>query len=339
MHYDGHMENSDKNGHYVGGKVQYWDYVDPDCLSILELDGLLTDVGYLVQVKTKDIEEYRILNGYAYYYKVNGQNMREGLVELKSDQELLAMAQEVVEDKKVVEVYLIKRVELESGRKRDSDRVPIPQNEGGSESDGDSGFVDDENEASEDDFDINDFEGGGYNQNLIIDNVIGEDADTDCGDSDYLGSVHSSDDEGSTRRRFQEFNPARDMENPQFFLGQIFSDLKTFREAIRSYSIKNKFPLRFVHSDRGRVQVCCEKNCKWNIWVSPSPNRRSVEVKSYNGEHNGCVLVSRHKWFTYKYIAKKYLLRFEIDPKWGNDSIVQTCEEDFHYTTSRWTAR
>ncbi|CAI0446330.1 unnamed protein product, partial [Linum tenue] len=68
-------------------------------------------------------------------------------------------------------------------------------------------------------------------------------------------------------------------------------------------------------------------------------DRKSVVVRSYNGIHDGCVLLSLHKWFTYKYIAKKYLLRFEIDPKWGNDSIVQTCEEDFHYTTSRWTAK
>ncbi|CAL1388474.1 unnamed protein product [Linum trigynum] len=245
---------------------------------------------------------------------VDAHNMKEGLVELKSDKDLLAVAQEVVTDKKFVELYLIKKAELESIRL--------------------------EADGGDDDFDINDFEGGANNENLIIDNVIGEDCVTDCGDSDYLGSIHSSDDEdGSTRRRFPEFNLARDMENPQFFLGQVFSDLKIFREAIRSYSIKNKFPLRFVHSDRGRVQVCCDKNCKWDIWVSSSPEKKSVVVKSYNGIHDGCVLLSRHKWFTYKYIAKKYLLRFKIDPKWGNDSIVQNCEEDFHYTISRWTAR
>ncbi|CAI0445091.1 unnamed protein product [Linum tenue] len=85
MHYDGHVDSPNENGCYVGGKVKYWDYVDLDCLSILELDGPLTDVGYLLQVETKDIKEFRILNGYSYYYKVDAHNMKEGLVELKSD--------------------------------------------------------------------------------------------------------------------------------------------------------------------------------------------------------------------------------------------------------------
>ncbi|CAL1357183.1 unnamed protein product [Linum trigynum] len=128
--------------------------------------------------------------------------------------------------------------------------------EGEAESEAESGFEDDQNEVSDEDFDFEDFEGGGDTNNLIIDDDIGGDVDTYCYDSDDMGSSHSSDDESYTKNKFEEFNPARDMENPQFSVGQIFRDLNTFKQAIRAYSIKNKFPLRFAHSDQQEFKFC-----------------------------------------------------------------------------------
>ncbi|CAI0459387.1 unnamed protein product [Linum tenue] len=287
-------------GSYIGGKVHHWDWVDPDLMSLLELDGFLTDVGYQEQVKTKNIEEFRVKNNYSYYYRKEGMNMKEGLVELKSDQDLLSMYIDRLTIY-VQKLYLIKKKDLEDNLSTTNLRASpnaMPQT-----------------------------------------NEVGEDIDTDCGDSDDLGSCHSSDDESRTRKKLEEFNPARDMENPQFCVGKIFRDLNTFKEAIIAYSIKNKFPLRFAHSDPTRVQVCCDKNCAWNIWASPSQDGNKVHIKACTLQHDRCVLLTRHKWFTYKFIVRKYLLRFEIDPKWGNDSIAQTVEEDFHYSTSKWTAR
>ncbi|CAL1368229.1 unnamed protein product [Linum trigynum] len=200
--------------------------------------------------------------------------------------------------------------------------VSRPEIERDIEFDADSEFIDEENAVSEDEFNVDDAGSGGFNHNFPIDDIVVADADSDCGDSDYLGSVHSSDDEGNSRKRFEKFNPARDMEDPHFSDGQIFRDFKTFKEAIRAYPIKNKFPLRFVHSDTQRVQVLCDKNCRWNIWVSPTKDKKAVQIKSVELQHDGCVLLSRHKWFDYKFIAKKYLQRFEVDPKWGTDAIV-----------------
>ncbi|CAI0430700.1 unnamed protein product [Linum tenue] len=213
---------------YFKGKVHYLDWVDLDCCSILELDGFLTDIGYQEHVGTRNMEEYRMLNGLSYYYKVIGERFKEGLTELKYDEELLNIAQEVVKDKKILELYLTKKAELEratleadihdlacnnektanksSGNDLEtantsrqtpmtalnnekdqgqpSTVIPQPEGEEGNNSDADSGFIDSENEVSDDEFDIDDLAGGGGNHHFPIDDVLPEDVDTYCVDPD-----------------------------------------------------------------------------------------------------------------------------------------------------------
>ncbi|CAI0559397.1 unnamed protein product [Linum tenue] len=215
-------------GSYIGGKVHHWDWVDPDLMSLLELDGFLTDVGYQEQVKTKNIEEFRVKNNYSYYYRKEGMNMKEGLVELKSNKDLLSMCKMVIEGRKFIELYLIKKEDMEgnlstTNLRASPNAMPQTNEVGGGDgdhstanmsespvlredidegdgSDGDSGFKDVENEFSDEEFDIGEFEYDKGSHNVMIDDDIGEDIDTDCGNSDDLGSCHSSDDEGRTRK-------------------------------------------------------------------------------------------------------------------------------------------
>ncbi|CAN1132831.1 hypothetical protein LINPERPRIM_LOCUS30304 [Linum perenne] len=42
-----------------------------------------------------------------------------------------------------------------------------------------------------------------------------------------------------------------------------------------------------------------------------------------------------NKFADYKYIARKYVIRFLIDPYWGIDSIIQTVHEDLHLQIGR----
>ncbi|CAN1193212.1 hypothetical protein LINPERPRIM_LOCUS28092 [Linum perenne] len=113
MHYDGkltYVVNDDL--YYVGGKVQFWDWVDSDFISLFDLDSFLVDAGYLYQVEVNSIEEYRMNNACSYFWLKRKKSMMNGLVEMSSDKEVYEMSADVVKDCNFVRVFLIKKEEL-----------------------------------------------------------------------------------------------------------------------------------------------------------------------------------------------------------------------------------
>jgi hypothetical protein len=81
----------------------------------------------------------------------------------------------------------------------------------------------------------------------ISDLPRGSGSDKDDGSED-LGSLDGSngedDAEGPVRkfikRRYHEFNPPHDLQNPVFRLGMEFSSADVFRKAIRAHSVKHR---------------------------------------------------------------------------------------------------
>ncbi|CAI0447289.1 unnamed protein product [Linum tenue] len=99
---------------YFGGELKYLDWIDPNCLSLMELDGYLVDFGYIESVRL--MEEYRTIHGWTYYWRIPGEQLKEGLHELTCDKDILDMATKVIQDTKFVEVYLINKEELSKAR-------------------------------------------------------------------------------------------------------------------------------------------------------------------------------------------------------------------------------
>ncbi|CAL1387505.1 unnamed protein product [Linum trigynum] len=359
----------DKDLCYFGGELKYLDWIDPDCLSLMELDGYLVDFGYIESVRL--MEEYRTVHGWTYYWRIPGEQLKEGLHELTCDKDILDMATKVIQDTKFVEVYLINKEELskarleadgeENDRESDQDILQINMtNEregcrmGTSENDqGPSLYDKDEsnlihvdgrlyNESRETDMDwqinvwetgregdtrksneihvdgrldsdqepgLNDNDecsdqepgfdnnGDGDNHHIFIDDAFDGDTEDVVYDSDYLGSVHSDDEAQRVpnRSRYPEFNPEKDMSDPQFCLHQVFRDFDTFKDAIKNYSINSKQPLKFQHSDKKRVQVVCQTGCPWNIWVAPTDDGKAVQIRSCFLQHEGCIMVFKDK--------------------------------------------
>ncbi|CAL1387504.1 unnamed protein product [Linum trigynum] len=370
LHYKGEMVYIvDKDLCYFGGELKYLDWIDPDCLSLMELDGYLVDFGYIESVRL--MEEYRTVHGWTYYWRIPGEQLKEGLHELTCDKDILDMATKVIQDTKFVEVYLINKEELskarleadgeENDRESDQDILQINMtNEregcrmGTSENDqGPSLYDKDEsnlihvdgrlyNESRETDMDwqinvwetgregdtrksneihvdgrldsdqepgLNDNDecsdqepgfdnnGDGDNHHIFIDDAFDGDTEDVVYDSDYLGSVHSDDEAQRVpnRSRYPEFNPEKDMSDPQFCLHQVFRDFDTFKDAIKNYSINSKQPLKFQHSDKKRVQVVCQTGCPWNIWVAPTDDGKAVQIRSCFLQHEGCIMVFKDK--------------------------------------------
>ncbi|CAN1182822.1 hypothetical protein LINPERPRIM_LOCUS31770 [Linum perenne] len=165
-----------------------------------------------------------------------------------------------------------------------------------------------------------------------------DDADSDYGLSDELNSTCSSDEESGEqgRQKRRDFNKNKEIDDPKILVGQVFEDFATFKTAVKNHSIITKRPISFLKSDPTRVSVGCKnRNCRWYIYVSKSNDNRGVEIKSCYLEHDGCIMNFKNRFADYKYIARKYVHRFLIDPYWGIDSIIQTVHEDLHLQIGR----
>ncbi|CAN1281750.1 hypothetical protein LINPERPRIM_LOCUS17838 [Linum perenne] len=300
------------------------------------------------------MEDFRRGKRYAYYWKVDGKELIDEYMELSSDLEILEMGLDVVEKSKYVHVYLINKEELSleledaaivemvrASQLRTSRAEAVednnPNKDVHSESEASSRLHDSDNEPSGDEKDAHDFEVQVERESLRIDTNIGVDVESDCGDSEELKSICSSDEEEVVKRRgFPQFNAERDMEDPHFEKGQEFADVATFKKAVKNYSIKNKREIKFKRSDSKRVQVVCRTNCPWNLWCVPTSN--GVQITSCYLTHENCVLKFDNKFGDYHYIAKRYLQRFQVDPHWSASSLRQTVKEDLHWNISRWKA-
>ncbi|CAN1250288.1 hypothetical protein LINPERPRIM_LOCUS7374 [Linum perenne] len=153
-----------------------------------------------------------------------------------------------------------------------------------------------------------------------------------------MQTVITSDEENGqhVRQKSRDFNKDKEIDDPTFMVGQVFEDFATFKTVVKNHSIITKRPISFLKSDPTHIQVGCKnRNCCWYIWVSKSNDNRGVEIKNCYLEHDGCIMKFKNRFAYYKYIARKYVQWFLIDPYWSIDSIIQTVQEDLHLEIGR----
>ncbi|CAN1175184.1 hypothetical protein LINPERPRIM_LOCUS30693 [Linum perenne] len=317
-------------------------------MSLFELDSLLIDMEFLANTGHTSMEEFRKCNGYSYYKRKHELPLREGLVELGEDQDVLDMALDACSKESNCEVYPIKREELNKAERIATicERPDSPEVRNNEMADDD--FYEEGAEISEEEMEDGYIPVGSRHEYMNIDVEVPVEFDSDFGDSDYLESIHSSDEEerdGSSRvrLRYPEFNSQRDMDNPRFCVGLKYADFKDFKDVVKIWSINNKKPIKFAHSDARRVQVVCktrhQNGCPWNIWVANTAEKKDVQIRACELKHEGCAPMSfKNKFADFHHIAKRYLERFQADPMWSSASIRKTVQEDLHLEISKWKA-
>ncbi|CAN1787426.1 hypothetical protein LINPERHAP1_LOCUS17647 [Linum perenne] len=298
IHYDGQFSFiAGEDLGYFGGEVMWCNCLDPEEMSLVVIDSYLVDVGYVEKLQVTSLDANRRKNGYFYYWKLEEKQLKGGLKKLTLDKDVLDTGVEVVRVGHVVDVY------LSTDAISDEETINI---------------------------------GGFHVEGFTIDTEVTKNAYSDYGLSDQLNLTFSSDKESGEqgRQKRWDFNKNKEIGDTTFMVGQVFEDFATFKTA--DHSIVTKRPISFLKSDPTCVQVGCKnRTCRWYIYVSKSNDNGGVEIKSCYLVHDGCIMDFENKFADYKYIARKYVIRFLIDPYWGIDSIIQTVHEDLHLQIGR----
>ncbi|KAK8675898.1 hypothetical protein V6N13_033959 [Hibiscus sabdariffa] len=185
-----------------------------------------------------------------------------------------------------------------------------------------SGFTDSDAEASDDVSDVH----------VGVGDKVRVGIDDDSRHSYSLHSVDESNSDGPRRKqRFPEFNTTVDISGPTFKVGLLFATKQVLREAVKMYSIKNRYSVRLKRNGNRRIQAVCKAGCPWVLWASPVDLKEPYgtwQVKSLTAEHR-CLKEYKNPKITSKFMAKQYLDAFHIDPNYSAKSLKKDVFKDY----------
>ncbi|KAL4333121.1 hypothetical protein GQ457_07G008980 [Hibiscus cannabinus] len=153
-----------------------------------------------------------------------------------------------------------------------------------------------------------DFEGNVRVPPSVGKEKIDSESKTEVSDSLHSPNESDSDSGQKKKQRFTEFNSATDMDNPELKMGMIFADREVLREAIKNYSLQNKYKIRLKFNDKRRVKAVCKPGCPWVVWgarLNPhDPLDNTWQIKIMNSQHS-CSKEYKNLNLSSKIIAKK----------------------------------
>ncbi|KAI8535441.1 hypothetical protein RHMOL_Rhmol10G0174400 [Rhododendron molle] len=282
--------------YYVGGTVSYIDYCDRDRISATELQSMSKEVGYGEEV--------------ALFYKVQNDG-KWVFKKIQTDGDVTTMVESLRND--LVEVYMT-----------------------------DNNLEDNDYEFSEDDdalFDANvdkDIEWCGVRQKKVVrsdipHNCLSE-TESEEGDSSdgFMSFDSSSDEDRKVKPKFRKYRPVLGKVQPIIEEKMIFKNRAQCVEAIRQHAIVNGKAITFEKNDTDRVRTHCVAPCPWNILASSiTGDRKTLQVKTLNLNHNQCGWNWTNKLMNSSWLARTYFKEFKIKPSWPVNEMVEQVMGDY----------
>ncbi|KAH0671274.1 hypothetical protein KY285_023850 [Solanum tuberosum] len=259
---------------YVGGMVDYFDYVEAKNLNLADLKQMAIMCGYM-----NDSE--------IFWHKFGKFGDRWRLV--STEIEALSIKKFILHDR-VVELYF---EHLDSYIEVDSDS---------------------ENKLSGDDVILErhgqkkqSFEDG---RKLINDEVLrklsNEDGDSDCVDSEDQKSLNGDSDNECFH--FPKHNPKTEAKHPILALEYTFGSREEFKNAVSIHEVNVGKSIRWINNDGKRAKAKCRNSdCKWVIMALVMHRDRAFKIKTYDCKHTRKRWNHRNKTITSSFIARMYL--------------------------------
>ncbi|WOK95388.1 hypothetical protein Cni_G04095 [Canna indica] len=149
---------------------------------------------------------------------------------------------------------------------------------------------------------------------------------SDYASSNDLRSINGSDNSDSEpRRRNKELNP---LTNTNLKVGQEFNDHKSFRKALKDWSINNEYDYNFKANVTRKVTiVCMVEDCPWRVHASKDREGKVFIVKTYAGSHT-CGRQFRNNKVSARWVALKYIENFRDSPLWESNSLKQAVHRE-----------
>ncbi|GJZ44113.1 mutator type transposase [Tanacetum coccineum] len=254
IHHGGYFTNP-PNREYKKGTFNYFDMVDVDLFSVIDLNDMLCQLGY----GKKDIMHY--------HYKILNNSLNYGLLALASDVDVRSMIKYIGKLKRI-EVYVQHGQGSDMGQGNDIDQVN--DMEQGSDSDEEQGSKEDDSEEDDSDEEDSDYiddedhmmnEVGPSNENVYENKVENFKHRINLDDFE---SASDSENDGKRKKalrklkREHEANRSVDPNSCEsFYVVRQFTDKKSIKSMVYSVSVATRRQLYIRKNDKHRIRVVC----------------------------------------------------------------------------------
>ncbi|ONH94772.1 hypothetical protein PRUPE_7G029200 [Prunus persica] len=148
---------------------------------------------------------------------------------------------------------------------------------------------------------------------IVEDFVDNEDMYADSDEEQHLRRTPQSDEE-STGYRFPEFNPSCDIGTVEFEGGMQFADSPSFRKALKAISIKERWEICWMKSEKYRIRaICVAENCPFKIYASKMQHKNTLQVNRLDPKHT-CSRVWENKGIRSSWLAQTFVEEVKTNP-------------------------
>jgi hypothetical protein len=114
-----------------------------------------------------------------------------------------------------------------------------------------------------------------------------------------------------------------DMGNPDFVVGQKFSSIQVFRDAVRESNVNMGKDVNFKKNYLAKcIVICRDTSCKNRIYGRQCKDEESFEVRSFQSKHT-CKRKHKNSIVKAKWIADKLIDKFRAQPNMLVKAIVE----------------